>query len=260
MVDNQATFRFYAELSDFLAANVDSGRVVRRFDHSPSVKDQIEACGIPHTEVDLILANGLSVGFDYRLVDGDYVSVYPVFESFDIASLTRVRPARLRGMRFVVDINLGKLTRYLRLLGFDAVQDATFDDDDLVRISVDQGRVLLTKDRPLLKRAAVTHGYFVRSIQPRDQIVEVARRFDLAGAIEPFARCMACNGHIEPVSKAEIDHLLEPLTRRYFDEFRRCSSCERVFWRGSHHQRLEGIIATVVEAAAPTSFLVRSPG
>lgn len=261
MVDNQATFRFYAALTDLLAANVDSGRVVRRFEHSPSVKDQIEACGIPHTEVDLILANGLSVGFDYRLVDDDYVSVYPVFGSFDIAALTRVRPPPLPEMRFVVDVNLGKLARYLRLLGFDAVQDATLDDDDLVHISVDQGRVLLTKDRPLLKRAAITQGYLVRSIQPADQIVEVARRFDLAGAIEPFARCMACNGRIEPVSKADIDHVLEPLTRRYFEEFRRCSTCQRVFWRGSHHERLEAIIATVVEStAAPTSVHMPSSG
>ncbi len=251
MRGNQVTFRFYAELKDFLAGKADSGRVVRTFDESPSVKDQIEACGIPHTEVDLILANGESVGFDYRLRHGDAISVYPVFESFDVAAVSRVRPTPLREMRFVVDVNLGKLVRYLRLLGFDTASDGRLGDAELVQISVDQRRVLLTKDRPLLKRAAVTHGYLVRSVDPGEQILEVVRRFDLGRLIEPFARCMECNGLIESVSKAEIEHRLEPLTKRYFDEFRRCSSCERVFWRGSHYEYLSRVVAAVRNAASP---------
>jgi len=248
MGEHEATFRFYAELTDFLANDAGSGRVVRRFNESPSVKDQIEACGVPHTEVDLILANGVSVEFGYRLRDGDAVSVYPVFESFDISAISRVRPEPLREPRFVVDINLGKLARHLRLLGFDTMSDGTLDDEDLVEISVGQHRILLTKDRSLLKRAAVTHGYFVRNIQPDDQIIEVVRRFDLAGVIEPFARCMECNGIIEPVAKAEIEHLLEPLTRRHFHEFRQCSACERVFWRGSHFERLVTLVASIRQA------------
>lgn len=251
MRDNQVTFRFYAELKDFLAGDAGSGEVVRMFDESPSVKDQIEACGVPHPEVDLILANGESVGFDYRLRPGDAISVYPVFESFDIAAVSRVRPTPLREMRFVVDVNLGKLVRYLRLLGFDAAADGCLDDADLVKVSVDERRILLTKDRPLLKRAAVTHGYLVRAADPGEQIVEVVRRFDLGRLIEPFARCLECNGVIESVSKAEIEHRLEPLTKRYFDEFRRCSSCDRVFWRGSHYEYLSRVVAAVRNAASP---------
>lgn len=241
----QASFRFYAELNDFLPGDTDSGRVVRHFDESPSVKDQIEACGVPHPEVDLILANGRSVGFGYRLTDGDLISVYPVFESFDIAGLSKVRPQPLRETRFVIDINLGRLARYLRLLGFDSVCDGELHDVDLVEISVQHHRVLLTKDRGLLKRAAVTHGYFVREVHPRDQIIEVVSRFDLGDMIKPFARCMECNGEIEFVDKAEIEHLLEPLTKRYFDEFRRCPACGRIFWQGSHYERLASLVDTV---------------
>lgn len=235
-----AVFRFYAELTDLLGPDADSGRVVRSFDEAPSVKDQIEACGVPHTEVDLILANGESVDFGYRLCHGDRISVYPVFESFDIQAVSRVRPEPLREMRFVVDVNLGKLARYLRLLGLDTA--ANGDDVELVQISVAEHRILLTKDRPLLKRSAVTHGYLVRSDDPAEQMAEVVRRFDLGRLIDPFTRCMYCNAEVEDVEKAEVDHLLEPLTRRYFDRFRQCSGCERVFWRGSHFERLEAIV------------------
>jgi uncharacterized protein with PIN domain len=140
---------------------------------------------------------------------------------------------------------LGKLARYLRLLGFDTVSNGDWSDADLVVIAGDDRRTLLTKDRPLLKRSAVTHGYLVRSIQPFDQLLEVVRRFGLLDRMEPFARCMECNGVIHAVAKSDIDHLLEPLTRRYFNEFRQCSECERVFWRGSHHGRLVSIVDRV---------------
>jgi uncharacterized protein with PIN domain len=251
MGEHQATFRFYAELTDFLTSEADSGRVVRTFNESPSVKDQIEACGVPHTEVDLILANGESVDFGYRLNHGDAVSVYPVFESFDISKVSRVRPEPLREPRFVVDINLGRLARLLRLLGFDARSDGALDDEDLVEISVRQHRILLTKDRNLLKRAAVTHGYFVRSVQPEDQISEVVRRFDLEDMIAPFGRCMECNGLVEKVEKAEIEHLLEPLTRRHFSEFRQCPVCERIYWQGSHYEHLVAMVNAARGTASP---------
>lgn len=245
MAGYQATFRFYSGLTDLLANSVDSGRVVRRFDHSPSVKDQIEACGIPHTEVDLILANGASVGFDYRLGDGDRISVYPAFSSIDIASVTRVRPDLPQEIRFVADVNVSKLGRYLRLLGLDTVVAGNTDDADLVDVAVSQHRILLSKDRPLLKRGAVINGYLVRGVTPDTQLIEVVRRFDLGAIIEPFARCMECNGVVERIEKAVIEHRLEPLTKRYFDEFRRCPDCDRIFWRGSHFERLEALVDRV---------------
>ena len=243
-------FRFFAELADLLTTPDDAGVVVRTFDEAPSVKDQIEACGVPHTEVDLVMVNGASVGFDYRLRHGDLISVYPAFRSLDIGDFTLVRPPPLPELRFLVDINLGKLARLLRLLGFDAALDGSIDDAELVELAADDSRILLTKDRPLLKRAAVSHGYLVRAVRPTDQAVEVVRRFDLRSAVEPFVRCIECNGGLATVEKADIDHLLEPLTRRYFNEFRQCVECDRVFWRGSHHERLARTVEEVLARTA----------
>ena len=241
-----ATYRFYGNLIELLTLPNEAGLVTRTFDESPSVKDQIEACGVPHTEVDLLLVNGVSVGFDHRVADGDRVSIYPLFWELDVAHLSLVRPAPLAEMRFIADVNLGKLARHLRLLGFDTLADGQWHDPELVEIAVTESRMLLTKDRLLLKRAAVIHGYLVRAAEPTEQLVEVARRFDLSDDMQPFTRCMECNGVVRSVAKASIDHLLEPLTRRYFDEFRQCPDCERVYWKGSHHRRLETIVETVI--------------
>ncbi|MEE9582340.1 MAG: Mut7-C RNAse domain-containing protein [Acidimicrobiia bacterium] len=238
----QADLRFYAELKDFLTAHRRSGRVSRTFDVAGSVKDMIEACGVPHTEVDLILANGESVDFSYRVGDGDLISVYPVFEAFDISSLVRVRPQALRRTCFVLDGHLGRVARYLRLVGFDTAYSNAWSDHELVSISTGQHRILLTRDVGLLKHGAVTHGYFVRAIDPLRQLTEIVGRFHLADCLVPFTRCMECNGLLQPAEKAEIAHRLPPRTRDHFDEYRICASCERIYWKGSHHRRLTEIV------------------
>lgn len=242
----QATYRFYGDLVDLLTLPDESGVVVRTFDESPSVKDQIEACGVPHTEVDLLLVNGVSAGLDHHIVDGDRISVYPHFWGLDVSQVSLVRPEPLPEMRFLADVNLGKLARYLRLLGFDTRSDSQWHDPELVEIAARESRLLLTKDRPLLKRSAVTHGYLVRAVDPPVQLVEVVGRFELSGEIRPFTRCLECNGIVRSVEKADIDHLLEPLTRRSFEEFRQCPDCGRVFWKGSHHRRLAAMVEEVV--------------
>ena len=178
----------------------------------------IEAIGVPHTEVDLILANGESVDFDYLVENGDYVSVYPVFESVDITPLLRVRPRPLRVVRFVLDVHLGRLATYLRMIGFDALYPADYRDEELARISAEEQYILLTRDRGLLKRGQVTHGYWVRATEPRRQLVEVLRRFDLFGQTAPFRRCLRCNSLLEPVRKEEIVGRLPPKIRQCYDE------------------------------------------
>jgi hypothetical protein len=245
----RAELRFYAELRDFLAPEHRSGRVEHTFARPRSVKDAIESLGVPHTEVELILANGESVDFGYRLADGDRISIYPVFESFDVGPLVRLRPEPLREPRFVLDGHLGKLARRLRLLGFDCAYANDMDDEELVRVSLGEGRALLTRDLFLLKRAAVTHGYYVRSDDARHQVAEVVRRFQLGGQVAPFTRCMACNGALAPVEKRDIEHRLPPRTREHYDDFRTCTSCGRDFWKGAHHGRLEGIVAEALAAA-----------
>jgi uncharacterized protein with PIN domain len=234
--------RFYAELKDLLAPGHESGELARTFDVPGSVKDVIESCGVPHTEVDLILVNGESVDFGHRLADGDRISVYPVFEAFDISPALRVRPSPLRDIRFVLDGHLGRLSGYLRLLGFDVLYDNTWSDHELAAVSSAEQRILLTRDVGLLKHGSVTHGYLVRAVDPREQLVEVVRRFHLSGQLAPFTRCMPCNGLLEPVEKAEVVGRLQPGTGDRFDEYWICTDCERLYWRGSHHERLERIV------------------
>lgn len=244
---NRAFFRFYAELNDFLPAQRRQKTFVAPFELSGSVKDMIESLGVPHTEVDLILANGRSVDFAYLVQDGDRISVYPVFESIDISPVLRVRPEPLREPAFVLDVHLGQLAVYLRMLGFDTLYRNDYADEELARISSREGRILLTRDRGLLKRTIVTHGYCLRTTDPRQQVVEVLRRFDLRSAVSPFRRCLHCNTPLQSVAKAEISHRLDAQTKKYYDHFRICPHCDRIYWRGSHFKRMQTFVESVLQ-------------
>ncbi|QRY48226.1 Mut7-C ubiquitin/RNAse domain-containing protein [Mycolicibacterium boenickei] len=236
------TVRAYAELNDFLDPG-SRGLCVRRPCQShQTVKDVLEAMGIPHTEVDLILVNGDPAGFEHRPAVGDRIAVYPMFEALDIGATARLHPVPLRDPRFVIDVNLGRLARLLRVLGFDVWWSSAADDQALADISVEQQRILLTRDRGLLKRRAITHGLFVHSQQPEEQTLEVLRRLDLRQRIAPFTRCVRCNGKLVAVTKEAVMDRLEPLTRRYYDEFSRCPDCGRIYWAGSHFVRLTGLV------------------
>lgn len=243
--------RFYAELNDFLATDERYRAVENAIGVSQTVKDLVESRGVPHTEVDLIVVNGDSVGFDYRLQDGDRVAVYPVFESVDISPALHLRPEPLRTTRFIADANLGQLARYLRLCGFDTVYRRDIDDEELVAISAGEVRVLVTRDVGVLKRSAVSHGYYVRSSDPRTQLLEVVRRFDLSGSVRPFVRCMNCNGELAVVDKAEVVDEIEPDTRRFYDDFMRCLQCGHIYWRGSHFSKLQALVDETVRAGPP---------
>lgn len=233
-----ARFRFYAELNDFLPPARRQQVWERHFLVSPTVKDMVQAMGVPHTEIDLLLANGRSVDLDYRVQDGDYISVYPMFESLDITPLLRVRPQPLRSPRFVLDIHLGRLTAYLRMAGFDALYRNDYRDDELARVSAEERRIVLTRDRGLLKRNQVMRGYWVRATEPRQQLAEVLQRFDLFGQMSPFSRCLRCNGVLQAVRKEEVADRLLPDTLRRYDEFALCPDCGRVYWKGSHYERM----------------------
>lgn len=249
--EHAAEFRFYEELNDFLKPEQRKRTRVYRFDGHPGIKDPIEAMGVPHVEVDLIVVNGESVGFGYRLQDGDRVAVYPVFEGLDISPIVKLRDKPLRKTAFVVDVNLGRLARNLRLLGFDTLFSNAYDDDEIVAISEEQGRIVLTRDRRLLHAKAVTHGYWVRSVWPSRQVEEVVRRFDLGGLVRPFSRCADCNGLIEPVGKEQVADQLEPKTKQYYDTFYRCSACGKIYWEGSHVEKLRERFRGVFPAVGP---------
>ncbi len=242
-----ANFRFYEELNDFLPREHHKLTIAYRFGGQPAIKDPIEVLGIPHSEVDLILVNDKSVGFDHGLKDGDRVAVYPVFESFDITPLQRLRPKPLRNTRFIVDVNLGKLARGLRMLGFDTAYDNHLRDGEIVDIAVHEKRIVLTRDRRLLFRKAITHGFWVRAVDVDTQLQEVLQRLDLYGQVKPLQRCLDCNGEIETVEREQVWSRLEPLTRRYYREFYRCTGCNKAYWSGSHVEHMTGVIRQLLE-------------
>lgn len=241
----EVEMRFYAELNELLSRDRRGREFTVEVAAGTTVKDLVESLGVPHTEIDVILVNGESVDFTCRVGDGDRVSVYPVFEAFDMTPVIRLRPAPLRPPRFVLDVHLGRLARRLRLLGFDALWSNDATDEQLVALSAGEGRTLLTRDRGLLKRRAVTHGYLVRETSGQAQVVEVLRRFDLFDAIKAFSRCLECNGHIERVAKSHVNAQLSSRTRRDYQEFWRCSDCGRIYWAGSHFDRLRAVVDDV---------------
>jgi uncharacterized protein with PIN domain len=245
-----ASFRFYAELNDHLPPDRQFRDVHKHFFVPASVKDMIESVGVPHTEIDLVLVNGDSADFSRLVQNGDRVAVYPVFESLDITPVLRLRPQPLREPKFVLDVHLGKLAAYLRMLGFDTVYSNSASDPELVRISAEQGRILLTRDRGLLKHSAVTRGYWLRETDSRRQAAEAVERFDLAGSLRPFTRCMVCNHDLLAISKTEVLNRVPPGIWESCNEFRECVGCRRVYWYGSHTRRMRHWIDQLVGHAS----------
>ncbi len=244
-MQEQINIRFYEELNDFLSQEqrkIDFNHVLKK---TGSIKDLIESIGVPHTEVDLIIVNGECVNFNYQVQDGDRISVYPVFESLDISPLKHCQPAPLRTTRFVLDVHLGRLAAYLRMLGFDTLYRNDYDDPTLANISADKHRILLTCDLRLLMRKQITHGYFVRARQPQQQILEILSRFDLYSNQRPFTRCMHCNGKTHEVNKQDIEKQLLPKTKKYYDEFYQCEDCGKIYWQGSHFLKMQKMIDNI---------------
>lgn len=213
----------------------------------------IESFGVPHTEVELIIANGESVPFSYLVHDGDRIAVFPMFESFDVTPELKVRREALREPRFVLDVHLGRLAAYLRMLGFDAVYGNCSGNSELVRISSEQQRILLTRDLGMLKHRAVTHGYRVRQTDSRCQLAEIVDRFDLARSIRPFTRCMACNGILAQVPREHVRPLLPSRTATSYEDFRQCPQCGKIYWKGSHYRRMQQWLRELTSDAGTSS-------
>jgi hypothetical protein len=243
-----ASFRFYGSLVD-LVTDRDRRRVYS-FRGRPSVKDAVEAQGVPHPEVDLILVDGAAVNFRHTLADGERVSVYPYSRQ---AGTPRgaLLPARPDPPRFVCDVHLGRLARSLRMLGLDVRYDTGSDDPALARVSDREDRILLTRDRELLKRSRVTHGAFVRAEDPDRQFAEIVHRFDLQQHADPLSRCLSCNRPLEPVALDRVAGDVPPRVRESFEAFFRCPACDQVFWNGTHVDRMREKIRGVFDGGPP---------
>ncbi len=239
----QALIRVHGDLNDFLPLNWRNTWFVRPCRGRETVKNLIETCGVPHPEIGALFVDGHPVDFDELVQPGYAIEAFPIASAPE--AHIALRPP-LDDKRFVLDTHLGRLTAYLRMLGYDCLYQNHADDADLARLAHDEQRILLTRDLGLLKRSMVVYGAFVREIIPSRQIVEVMQRFNLAPAPTVFQRCMRCNSLTTPVSKAEIEHLLEPKTRQYFDTFRRCTACGKIYWQGSHYARMQALLEQAI--------------
>jgi uncharacterized protein len=242
-----AAIALHGDLNDFRPGHRRDTVVRRQVDGQPAVKDLLEALGVPHPEIAAITVNGAPAGFDHRLYDGDHVEAWPAAEAAELG-LVPVLPAAAEDAaepRFVIDGHLGRLAAYLRMLGFDTWYRNDASDDELAAVAAADRRILLTRDRGLLKRSIVRRGAYVRSDRPVEQLVEVARRYGLVDRWQPFGRCLRCNTLLVRAGREEVLDRLQPLTRIYYDDFRRCPGCEAVYWKGSHHARMERLVDRV---------------
>ena len=229
--------RFRGDLNVFLRSKAGDAVIERRLAEKTSIKDIIESCGVPHPEVDLILVDEQTVGFDHTLANDAKVEVFPVQNRGTVHTDKRLQTIGIS--RFVADGHLGGLTRNLRLLGFDVAYRQNADDRQLLEVMARENRALLTRDRRLLMHSIVQHGYYPRSQNPDEQTIEVVRRFDISELIAPFTRCLRCNAPLEEATKADVIDKLEPLTKIYYNQFHRCPDCKQIYWSGSHFPKLQ---------------------
>ncbi|NOJ80564.1 Mut7-C ubiquitin/RNAse domain-containing protein [Myxococcus xanthus] len=236
----QVTMRFHGALNDFLSP----AHRHQTFSHAlrgrPSVKDLIESLGPPHPEVDVVRVDGEAVDFSRRVQPGACVEVYPA--SMDEAPGVRVGPPLQDTPRFVLDVGLGRLVGFLRMLGFDALWRNDFADDTLARLSHDEDRILLSRDIGVLKRGEVLRGYFPRSTDPAEQLVEVVRRYGLTSRMHPFSRCVACNAALTSAEPSEVAGRIPERVAERHSRFQQCPDCRRVYWAGTHHQRMQALV------------------
>ncbi|MFN3790596.1 Mut7-C RNAse domain-containing protein [Massilia sp.] len=245
-----ASFRFYGCLGDFLP-RARRGREFRvPCARDATAKHMIEALGVPHTEVELLLVNGEPDGFGHLLREGDRVAAYPAFGQLDVGSLQRLRSRPEGRPRFVADAHLGALARLLRMAGYDALYDNHYQDEQIERIAHEEGRILLTRDRELLKRRSVELGCYLHALAPQAQLRELFARLRLEPGMRPFSLCLHCNLPLRPVAVEEVQDRLPPRVAELHQAFTTCAHCGRVYWRGSHHARMQALLRGVAAYSA----------
>ena len=228
-----AYFRFHGRLNDFLKRDQRDEEITVPFRGRQSIKHMAESLGAPHLEIGIVQVNGQERAVNDITQDGDSVDLYPIENGCPIQP------------RFLLDCHLGRLTAHLRMLGIDCLYEIDFEDQAMTEIAVQEGRILLTRDRHLLMRKVIEHGYCLRSLDSFEQLMEVMERFELVDLIQPFYRCIRCNHPLERVDKEAVIDRLEPLTKNYFDEFHICPACRQIYWKGSHFDRMQEIIEKV---------------
>jgi len=233
-----AYFLFHDRLNDFLLRDQKEQQVIIDFEGRQSIKHLAESLGVPHPEIGQIQVNGQDGALEWITQDGDRVEIFPV------------KNGCLIEPRFLLDCHLGRLTAHLRMLGFDCLYQNDYEDSTMAEIVQREERILLTRDRRLLMRKVILHGYCLRSLNSLEQLSEVIRRFDLMDKIQPFHRCLHCNHPLKAVDKDTILDRLEPLTKQYFDKFHICPACGQIYWKGSHYEQMQNLIEQIKKGGA----------
>ena len=242
----EITCRFYGELNDFLPKDVQHRDFESGFKGRESVKDKIEALGIPHTEVDLLLANGKSVDFTYILQDNDRISVYPLFESLSISGVTHLGCLPPGRPRFIADVNIHDVVKTMRALGLDVMEDRRLSSGEIADMAGNENRIILTASRQLLKLRRVACGIFIRPGNREEQIRRILNRLSLKELCNPFSRCLCCNTLLEAVAKDAVWQRIPPRTRKRCNDFARCPSCDRLYWKGTHYEKIKARVARIL--------------
>jgi uncharacterized protein with PIN domain len=232
------SIRCYAELNDFLPPHQGFVTFPLSVPDNTLLKDLASKIGIPSGLIDLILVNNKPVCFSYRLEENDRVAFYPVFENFDISSVTKVRGHPLRQPKFILDVHLGKLAHHLRMFGFDTLYQNNWTKESCITISINENRILLSRCKSLLNTESLTHAYLIKDTDPNFQLNEVLDRFDLYSLASPFTRCIECNTKLQHVEKEIILTQIPQKVKEWCNEYQRCSTCNRIYWKGSHYEHM----------------------
>jgi len=241
----QISVRWYGELNDNLPADERYVTSLHRIESNITVGKFASGFGNPFDCIDLVLVNGISVDSVYQLKDNDRIALFPVFESFDIASVTKVREHPLRQPKFILDVHLGKLANHLRMLGFDSLYRNDYTVNLLCRISLQENRTLLSKNKSLIETESLTHAYLVKNKDPRIQLIEVLERFQLFALIAPFTRCIECNSTLQRVEMEGILFRIPAQVKEWCTEYQLCSECNRIYWKGSHYKKMLEFISAL---------------
>jgi uncharacterized protein with PIN domain len=243
-------FSFTGTLNDFLRWEFRGKPFAYPVPATSTAKDGVEGVGVPHVEVAALRVNGAWIPFSQPLRAGDRLEVYPRHEHPPLPPGYVMHPPLPAVTAFILDVHLGKLARLLRMLGFDCRYERDYADEQIAAIAAAEGRAVLTRDIPLLKRKVLDWGYWLRSQHPEEQLAQVLDYFQLTDKLQPFTRCLVCNGPLQAMDKRLVADQLEPETRASFHEFYRCTNCSRVYWKGSHYERMAVLVARIGKEAA----------
>lgn len=234
---NSANFRFFDDINFFLNKEQQNIDINYSFDGNPSVKDCIEAIGVPHTEVEAICINNIYSNFNKKINNNDSINVYSYNSNIDLSNIIELRP-KIKEYKFIVDANVGKVAKNLRMFGFDTYYDFDLPDKEIVNLAEREERIILSRDWGLLKRKNAIWGYYPRSQTTDEQLSEIIKRFNLYDKFNPLSLCLECNGKINKIDKGEAQSNLDEGVLRDYDEFYKCNTCNKFFWKGSHYDKM----------------------